>query len=246
VGAVIEEFSHMKKPGWGVKLEGDAFDVDDLKDRLGQPFTPWVEEYSDVGGTGMVLRSNDWASLSDARAVYMDADRILERLHGEALLYDPDAKRVQSGQVFRFWADGRRDTVIVLQGAQIKVTLGRVRVKVTSTTDDSSAPPIETETQRWFRDAETHELLAELFSQISKCIDWYDIYKIMEIAKGIGGSKENFMALLGSEASEWNRIWRTANCYRHAPNPIKYPLPNPPTELAEARLFVLKAVRKVI
>lgn len=241
-----KNFPMVKMPGWGVKLEGDRFDVDDLKDRLRPPFTPWVEEYSDAGGSGLVLRSHDWAALAEARAVYMDADRILERLHGEALLYDSDAKRVQPGQVFKFWADGRRDTVIVVQGAQLKITLGRVRARATGITDDPTAPPTETETQRWFREAETHELRAELFSHISKCADWSDIYKIMEITRHMKGTKGKLMALIGSDASEWSRIWRTANCYRHAPNPTKYPLPNPPAELGEAHLFVLQVVRKII
>ena len=235
----------MKVPGWGVKLEGDRFDVDDLKERLPSPFTPWVEEYSDAGGAGLVLRSRDWAAIAEARAVYMDADRVLERLHGEALLYDSEAKRVQPGQVFKFWADGRRDTIIILQGAQLKITLGRIRARVTGMTDDPS-PPTETETQRWFQDAEANDVQADLFLHISRCASWFDIYKVMELTRRMKENKSKLKVTLGNDNSEWDRIWQTANCYRHAPDSLKYPFPNPPAELAEARLFVLKAVRKLI
>ena len=236
----------VKCPGWGVKLEGESFDVDDLNDRLPPPFTPWVEEYSDAGGTGMVLRSHGWAAVTEARAVYMDADRILERLHGEALLYDCDAKRVQPGQVFNFRADGQRDTVIVLQGAQLKISLGRIRARVTNLTDNPSAPRTETETQRWFQDAEANDVKAELFLHISKCASWFDIYKVMELTRKINGNKSNLKARLESDNKEWDRIWRTANCYRHAPDIVKYQFPDPPSELMEARMFVFKVVRKLI
>jgi len=142
------------QPGWAVVLVGERFDIDDLKDRLPPPFDPWVESYSDPAGDGLVLRSSAWANLTEARDVHMDADRILERLHGEALLYDPDATRVTPGGVFEFCSDGRRDATAVVHGAELKITMGRIRAHATATTGGAPPPPAETETQKWFRKAE--------------------------------------------------------------------------------------------
>lgn len=234
------------QPGWGVRLEGESIDVDDLRDRLPAPFDPWIEEYSDTAATGLVLRSHAWANLTEARDVYMDADRILERLHGEALLYDPDATRVRPGGVFRFHSDGRRDTVAVVITGEMNITLGRMRVRATGTTGGLPLPPSESETQRWFQLAENDDVRSELFSHISRARDWFDIYKVMELTRKIAGNGATLKAALGSDWNEWDRVWRTANCKRHAPDPVTYPLPTPPAKLDESRLLVLRFVRRLI
>lgn len=236
----------VNQPGWAVRLEGDQFDVDALRDRLPTPFDPWVEEYADVAGKGLVLRSNAWANLAEPRDVEMDADRMLERLHGEALLYDADAMRVLPSQVFKFGADGSRHTFIIVHSASIRFIGGRIRVRGAAPRHGSPLPPAESETQRWFREAEADENRSELFSHVSNCESWFDIFKTMELAKRILGSKTSLNSKLDSDKIEWNRIWQTANCYRHAPDPVKYPLPNPPAMLDEARLLVLRVVRRLI
>ncbi len=119
----------MLTPGWAVRLEGESIDVLDLKYRLPAPFEPWIEDFASPEGIAHVLRSAAWSSVTEARGVYMDADRILERLHGEALLYDPDATRVKPGAVYNIRPDGRVDHTIVAMTAEVKFTFGRVRAR---------------------------------------------------------------------------------------------------------------------
>ena len=238
--------SMTNQPGWAVVLLGEVFDVDDLRERLPAPFDPWVEVYSDPGGDGLVLRSKAWANLTEARDVHMDADRILERLHGEALLYDPDSTRVLPGGVFNFHDDGRKDAIAVLHAAELKVTLGRMRARATGTTGGPPPPPSETDTQKWFQRADNDDARAELLSHISRVKDWFDIYMVMEITRRVAGNRAKLKAALGTDCWEWDRVWRTANCKRHAPDPIKYPLPTPPSEFDRSRLLVFKVAKSLL
>lgn len=234
------------QPGWAVVLIGESFDVGDLEDRLPAPFDPWAEKYYDPAGPISVLRSKAWATLIEPRDVYADADRILERLHGEALLYDCDATRVRPGGLLRFRADGTKDAVVVAIAGEMKLRMGRFRARAKGTTGGPSSPPTETDTQKWFRRAETDDARAELLSHVSRAQDWFALYMVMELTRKIAGNAAKLKAALGPNFPEWDRIWRTANCKRHAPDPIKYPSPVPPADLDPSRLFVLTIVRKLM
>ena len=237
----------LNQPGWAVRLTGNGTDICDLRDRLPAPFDPWVEDNHSPGNSGLMLRSHRWEKLTSARDVSQDAERILERLHGEALLYDAAAKRVEPGLVYEFRPDGTCCTTVLLCRAEASAFALRMRVTQTSSApDDDASQRSATETQRWFEEAEADDLRAQLFTHVSRYEGWFDIYKVMELMRRILGNDKKLQGELGGDKQEWIRIWRTANHHRHAPNPAKYPLPAPPAELDESWSFVLKVVRRLI
>ena len=231
-------------PGWAVELIGDKFDLDDFQLLLARPFDPWMENYLTDDGSKSLLRSASWAKLTEAADVFRDANRMIERLNGEALLIYNDARPVKLGQTIRFGPDGRREPIIFAATGHLRVTLGRVRARVTAVTCGPTQEPQELRMQKWFREAEMDDTRAELFTHLNRADNWYDVYKSMELTKRLAGG--SLRATLGSDLEEWKRVWWTANCNRHAPDPVKYPLPIPPVELEEARDFILKVIPRVL
>lgn len=234
------------QPGWAVEVNGEKIDLDDLQKRLPAPFDPWIEQFARCDEQKLVLRSHAWKRLNSAEEVHMDAARILERLHGQALLYDAEATRLTPGGVCQFDVDGKAHRTIIANTGKFNITLGRVRLRATGSTGNSSSPPAETETQKWFRQAEDDENRGELLIHLSRAKDWYDVYKVMELIRKTAGGSNGFKRLLGNDQREWERIWRTANCKRHAPDPIKYPLPDPPADFNEAWRYVLCKAKDII
>jgi hypothetical protein len=234
-----------QKPGWAVLLAGEKLDVEDLSHRYPAPFEPWVEPYERGGEGQFVLRSEKWKFLSNGTDVHLDADRILQRMHGEALIYDEAAQQVLPSGVLKVTEDGGVVHVAVVHSASLNVTLGRARLRAFGTSGEASEPS-ETESQRWFREADSDDHRSELFSHVSRCQSWFDLYKVMELSRRIAGGQRQIKATIGADAEEWERVWRTANCYRHAPDPAKYPMPVPPAELRSSISFVLRMIRNII
>jgi hypothetical protein len=98
-------------PGWAAELTGEKIDLDDFREALKAPSSIWIEEYT----TGMVplLRSKSWENLSKASHVYQDAERIIERLNGEALLFHDDARPIKLVRVMKFDINGNREGLTV-------------------------------------------------------------------------------------------------------------------------------------
>ncbi len=63
-----------------------------------------------------------------------------------------------------------------------------------------------------------------------------------DVGDAEGGLKKAF----SSDWEKWERVCQAANCHRHAPNPIKYPPPEPPVELDEAREFILSVIPRLL
>jgi hypothetical protein len=233
-------------PGWAIELTGDRIDLDDFRESLKAPFSPWIEDYSTEDGVKPLLRSETWANLFEASDVFRDATRMIERLNGEALLLHNDARPVKLGQTMKFDLDGKREPIIFEATGHLRITLGRVRGRATAITNNPPQPPQESNMQKWFGEAELDETLADLFSHINRANNWYDLYKSAELARRLAGGPRTLKKALSSDWEKWDRIWRTANCYRHAPDPIKFPLPTPPAELDEAREFILTIVPRLL
>jgi hypothetical protein len=123
--------------------------------------------------------------------------------------------------------------------------MGRVRGRATAVVEGHAKPAEESRMQSWFREAETDELRAELFSHVSRSDNWFDLYKSMELLRSLV-SDQVISKALGADHQAWRDVWQTANCYRHAPNPGKFPLPANPPGLEQAREFVLKAIPRAL
>lgn len=223
--------------GWAVELKGETIDIDDVREVLQPPFDPWMEDY--LTGDAIViplLRTKAWATLARPADVTRDAQRIVERLNGAAVLLHRDAKPLGVGLVFKFDAAGKRIPMLSAASLRIGLALGRTRSRdrmaaVTSTPSESSV-------QRWLREADTDDKRAELLLHLTRADNWHDLFKSAELVRRLAGGESALKSLLGPDWNYWRLMFRTANCYRHAPDSEKYPLPVPPAELEEAREFL--------
>jgi hypothetical protein len=235
----------MNSPGWAVELGGEKFDVDDFREMLAPPFDPWVEEYSMDGASMAILRSRSWVTLTEAPDVFRDAGRMIDRVNGALLLIHNDAKPVKLGQTIRFGSDGKREKILSPGTRHLRLTMGRVRATITRASASPSQPPEQSKLQKWLREAETDDTRDELFVHLNRANNWFDLYKSAELTRRLAGGAHKLGLVLGSDKKEWDRIWQTANCYRHAPDPKK-PLPVKPAEFEGAREFILKVIPRIL
>lgn len=222
--------------GWAVSLTGDQIDIDDLREMLASPFDPWIDILTEGDVAKPLLRTKSWASLTSAAEVIVDAQRILRLLHGMALLIYGDARLVQTHDVMKLDAAGKRQPIIFAAAGHARIR--GVRARGRAGPAPSSA---ESTMQKWLREADSDDTRMELYRHLSLADNWYDLYKVAELARRLGVA-----GLLGRDKGEWDRFWQTANCHRHAPNPAKFPLPSPPMELDEARVLVPRIVSRLL
>jgi hypothetical protein len=232
-------------PGWAVELDGEKIDLDDLRHLLPPPFDPWVEDYPTDDGPRPILRSKTWNGIKEASVIYGDARRIVERLNGMLQVIHSDAKPVKPGKALSFGPDGKRENAMYAVSASVNITLGSARVRAYATTGDAPKKPSETLLQRWFREAEEDRHRADLFSNLTHVDNWFDLYKSMEIVRRMVG-KSKLSSILSRDKKQWDIVWQTANCHRHAPDPINFPLPVPTPQFDDARHFVFKQIAKVL
>lgn len=235
----------MNTPGWAIELIGEKFDIDDLRNYLVSPFDPWVEDYSTDTGPTPLLRSSGWTAFNKAGEVFRDAGRMIDRINGALLLIHPDAKPVKLGQPIRFGDDGKRQHILFAETGHFRLTGGRVRMTIgeRSVVSVSNA---QSRLQKWLKEAELDDTRAELFVHLNRADNWFDLFKSAELARKLAGGKNKLYHVLGCDKKEWERIWQTANCYRHAPDPAKYPLPAPPAAFEAAREFMLKVISRIL
>jgi hypothetical protein len=234
--------------GWAVELKGEKIDIDDAREVLQPPFDPWIEDH--LTGDDIViplLRTKVWMSLAKPADVTRDARRIVERLNGAAILIHSDAKPLGIGLVLKFDAAGKRIPMLSAASVRLNLNLGRTRGRgpiaaVTSTTPTPSESPV----QRWLRDADTDDKRADLLLHLTRADNWYDLFKSAELVRKLAGGESALKSALGPDWPYWRLMFRTANSYRHAPDPEKYPLPVPPAELGEAREFLFKVAPRFL
>jgi len=223
------------QPGWAVELIGSDFDLADLLEELAPPSDPWVEtDPSKARSEVILLRSKKWDDLQEASFVHERASFLLELLNGALPLIDSQADPLRLGGVIRFREDGRRDHHALLVGVSAKLSGGRIRVAGVS---GSAGTLRELKLQKWLQHAETDDLRSELLVHLARTNNWFDVYKVCELLRKIGGGHGPFEVALGSERAGFDRIWRTANYYRHAPG-LTNPLPNPPAVLESAPQYL--------
>jgi len=123
--------------------------------------------------------------------------------------------------------------------------MGRARLTITQASASPSLPIQPTKLQKWLKGAEIDDTRADLFVHLNRADNWFDLYKSAELTRRLAGGANKLGLVLGSDKKEWDRIWRTANCYRHAPDP-KRPLPSRPAEFNGAREFMLKVIPQLL
>jgi hypothetical protein len=231
--------------GWAVELKGEQIDIDDAREVLQPPFDPWIEDHLTTDETVIaLLRTRAWASLARPADVTRDARRILERLYGAAILIHSDAKPLGVGQVLKFDAAGKRIPMLSAASARLNLNLGRARGRDRSAAVTST--PSETPVQRWLREADADDKRADLLLHLTRADNWHDLFKSAELIRKLAGGESALKSALGPDWPYWRLMFRTANCYRHAPDSEKYPLPVPPAELEEAREFLFKVAPRFL
>lgn len=232
------------RPGWYVQLEGNEGDLGDWCHSLNDPFDPVTELLPD-GKTA--LRSADFEGLEDASEVRERALVLIARLNGAIGLWN-GADPVRFGGVLRIDEAGNQRAWIF---AELHANAGRARVRGTATVivtgpDGQPLPPPPPEPsmpQRWNELAELNDDTSDLLDQYGRADNWYDIYKTIEIAAHLVGSKHRLWRLAGAEAAKLKNLDRTANFFRHARGA---PRPSSPVTLNEARPLLSWLVQRVL
>ncbi len=221
-------------PGWAVEIFGNQIDLDDLRQFLTPSIGVWIEEFQpSAGPTQILLRSANWQTLTTAEEVEADAKRVIDRLNGEMLLLLRDASPISKGNgAIQFGPKGERHIQMIVAGGMLNIEIGRVR-QGGNLSDEQTK-----KLRKWFDDAENDDSQAELFRQVLRTGDWFDLYKCMELAEQIakGGLRNN---------QQWKDTRETANYHRHARGP-KYRVPTNPPRLPDARKFVLDTIASLL
>lgn len=229
---------------WGVALEGHEFDLADWRELFAAPFAPWVELVPTMSSSMInVLRSREFDSANEAVEVYAMALPLMERLNGAALLARA-CDAVSFGGVAQI-ADGIASRHHFMTAVSI---LGRARVTaagVVTGPDGELCPAPErtpSNAQNWVAKADQNELIAELLTHVFRATNWYDLYKAMELAEAIEGSKHKFWDRLGSRRGEWKAVRATANYFRHA----RSYRPPQLVDLATARALLIAITQDIL
>lgn len=204
------------RPGWYALLSGAAVDLDDWCYSLNEPFDPVAEKLPD-GRTA--LKSRDFEGLTDAEAVRARALILIAGMNGALALWK-EARPVQFGGVLRIDADGRQQTTIFAEAVAIE--LGRCVMRATAVVLGPDGkpvpppPPQPSQPQVWNELADLQDDLSDLLDQFGHADNWYDIYKTIEVAAHVVGSKHRLWKLLDPETKACRNLDQTANFYRHA------------------------------
>jgi hypothetical protein len=231
-------------PGWIAQLTGHEFDFQNWEQSLRPPFDPWCERIPRDGGFVWALRSCSFDHLQSADEVRERAVPLIQRLNGAlgvAGETDPLAfygvGRIDNNGGFHltvFAEVHERGRAIAIATAEVRDAKGKL----------IPPPPQEaSRSQKWIKAAEENDDIADMLVFAGRADNWFDIYKTIELAQRLAGDRNQLRLLLGKSANECERMWRTANSYRHARDNNR---PTLLTTLTEARLFLSLIVRTIL
>jgi hypothetical protein len=227
---------------WTAKLEGHTFDIEDWREMFVAPFEPWVEVVMSVCAEIYVLRSSIFDAAANGEETRARAIPLIEKMNGAALLFrncEPvsfgGAVSIENGQVS------------IHRSAEMHAT-GRARLKGMAAIMSISGTVIPAKTsvasdvQDWITRSDENDLVADLLTHVSRATNWYDLYKVMELAEQINGGEHEFSKRLGSMHSDWKSVRTTSNYYRHACGHR----PSKLVQLPEAKSIVMRIVRDML
>ncbi|MBC6983510.1 hypothetical protein [Caulobacter sp. 17J80-11] len=237
---------------WGVRLVGHDFDLLDWQEELRQPFDPWVEVIEDQSPL-YVLRSSIFASSADASEARARAKSLVERLNG-AMALARGSEPVQVGAVVEFVQGHHRlHHFLEVQSGRFRMR-GAVVDLIVSGPEGALVPPpppARSDAQKLNEaagavDASTldrAELVADLLAQVGRAGNWYEVYKVFELAEKLCGGKSALKARLESDPERYEIARATANHHRHA---RYYYKPDIPAEFGEAISIARDAAKRAL
>ena len=231
--------------GWGVVLDGEAFDLEDWQGALKQPFDPWVVATED----GLILRSKLLEPATTPNEAHDLALPLMDMVNG-ALGVSHSARVVRPKAIAEVLSDGthRQHVLLQIAGAEIRDKATFVAVVLGSDGKPKPAPPPEpSNPQRWLSIAAEDDLLADALAYFARGDDWFDVYKALEcLEMRFGGEKkgqvERFRRLGWADPDKIELLKQTANSGRHARK--KFDPPPQPMERTEARDLLAKLIAR--
>jgi hypothetical protein len=229
---------------WIVQLTGHEFDFSYWERCLRPPFDPCCQRIPRDGTFVWALRSRSFDHLQNAGEVRERAIPLIQQLNG-ALGVEVNAEPLN------FYGVGRIDDQGGFHLTVFAEAHSRARANAIATAEVRDAkgnlipplPPEASSTQRWIKAAENNDDIADMLVFAGRADNWFDIYKTVELAQRLAGDRNKLRVLLGKSANECERMWRTANSYRHARDNNR---PDILTTLSEARPLLSLIVRTII
>jgi hypothetical protein len=228
---------------WLVQVTDHDFDLSHWERSLKPPFDPFCERIPNGGQSVFVLRSQSFASARVADEVRARALPLIEQLNG-ALNVVAGAEPLSFQSVVKTDDKGSLSFSVYMED-QIHVRSEVVAVAEVRDANGNLVPPPTPEpsmAQRWIEASETNDEIADLLIFAGRTDSWFDIYKAIELAERLSGSKDKLHKLLGASGAEYKRMRETANFYRHA----RGYRPNVLTTLPQAKTLLSLVVRTVL
>lgn len=188
---------------WAVELHGDTVDLANLARSLSAP-TLTLQEVDGV----FHLRSTRFTEDMSAREVRSEAETLARQATGAATLLLGSSSSLKVGNVYRYRADGRRDTWVLLEPGRVNVRALPVSIKITRRdgTVEKSGPtdafPI------WLELAQEDEDVATVLRLLAQdAQDPTNLYRIAERIRQV--DSEEFHRWVSK--AEWTRCKWSVN-----------------------------------
>jgi hypothetical protein len=242
----MDERTSPPRPGWLAQLDGHEFDLACWERSLKPPFDPWCERIPHGESSFLALRSHSFDDRSTPEEVNGRAETLIAQLNG-ALGVGEDAEPVKLRAVGRVEDKGQVNFTVFAKG----VMRGRSMMTATAEVRNSKGdlvpppPPAPSTAQKWVKAAENNDVVADMLTFAGRSDNWFDIYKAIQLAEKLVGERK-LPGLLGQSGTEFKRMRRSANFYRHPSRHLRYPPPSVLTTLDEAKPLLSLAVRTVL
>ena len=223
--------------GWIVALIGDKLDLSVWEQSLPTSSDPWCEKVTAQDGKIILaLRSRIFDNLKNATEVWPHADLLIAKLNGALRIEFPNIKTLSfSGQIGRIDDHGQLQWFSISSGNAEGQGLAR---------GISAAPsPPKSHTQLLIEAAEANKLLADMLIFTGRADNWFDLYKALEFAIKIAGSKQKLQNLLpDADRQNYNDMFDNAGANRHSKAYTKYKEPKRKVTIPEANSLLSKTL----
>jgi hypothetical protein len=228
---------------WRVQLQGEQFDLQELKEILLGNDPCILEEDSNF-----YLTSKAWNKLGESREVHDQAKDFIQLLENAAYLHFRDTAPISIGGMVRIDDDGRRQHILIAEAGRI--TLRGVRVKATGTVGEPKAIASGPEHQliKVLRNSPKDPLVKDALKFYRKG-DWVSLYKAYEIVNDAVHGKREIVRRGWIPKESINRFTQTAQSRkalgdeaRHAS--VKFDPPKNPMTINEAKTIIGSLLQK--
>mgnify|MGYP001546321454 CR=1 FL=1 len=228
---------------WGAKLAGSDFDLSDWREELKEPFDPYVELISRDNDRLNVLWSKEFVNLETADEVRQRAIGLIHQLNGIMYLQRRCQPLVFGGSARLVDGKVLVDHFVELPSATIRMRGNAIMVQIVRDgVVQPPPPPVKSTAQTLLETAGGDDVVADIFGYISSAIDWYDLYKVIELCESKLGGEHSLGIAVGGKAKPWKAAKTTANFFRHA----RAYRPETLMPFGEAKDVVLSIVRLIL